>query len=77
MTRLKAQTVISWDALAEQFGEGYARQRDFKASFIRDIADIKELFPKLPVTTNERGLLLKPASLEALALPAPRSKKSS
>ena len=77
MTRLKTQTEISWDALAEQFGEGYARQRDFKASFIRDIADIKELFPKLPVTTTERGLVLKPASLEALALPAPRTKKSS
>lgn len=75
MTRLKAQTLISWDALAEQFGDGYARQRDFKASFIRDIADIKELFPKLPVTTTERGLVLKPASLEALALPAPRGKK--
>ena len=77
MTRLKAQTVISWDALAEQFGEGYARQRDFRASSIRDIADIKELFPRLPVATTERGLVLKPASLESLALPAPRSKKSS
>lgn len=76
MTRLKAQTVISWDALAEQFGEGYARQRDFKASFLRDIADITELFPKLPITATERGLLLKPAGPDVLALPPPTRRKT-
>ncbi|CAN0470938.1 unnamed protein product [Phaeothamnion confervicola] len=75
MTRLKAPTTISWDALAEQFGDGYARQRDFKAGFLRDIADITELFPKIPITASERGLILKPATPDVLALPsAPRRK---
>lgn len=75
ITRLKSQVTISWDALAAQFGEGYSRQRDFRSSFARDIADIKDLFPKLPATTTEQGLTLLPAGADALALPAPGPKK--
>ena len=74
VTRLKGPTVISWDALAQQFGDGYTRQRDFRAHFIADIKDIKELFPKLPISITERGLALQPAGPEILALPPPRAK---
>lgn len=74
LTRLKTPTTISWEALAQQFGEGYARQRAFKESFVRDIKDIKDLFPKLPVSIAERGLTLAPASLDMLALPPPNPK---
>lgn len=77
VTRMKSPTVISWEALSQQFGDGYARQRDFRAAFARDITDIKDLFPKLPVTITEVGLRLAPADPEALALPAPRRSKSS
>jgi Plasmid encoded RepA protein len=76
MTRLKAPTAISWDALAAQFGEGYARQRDFKSGFLRDLADIKELFPKLPISATDHGLILKPADLDMLALPLQRPKSA-
>jgi hypothetical protein len=76
LTRLKAPTTISWEALAQQFGEGYARQRDFRASFIRDINDIKDMFPKLPVAIAERGLTMAPATLDMLALPAPTLKSA-
>ena len=75
MTRLKAPVTISWTALAEQFGGGFARQRDFKASFLRDIADITELFPKIPITITERGLVLKPATPDVLALPSSSLRK--
>ncbi len=74
MTRLKQAQTISWDALAAQFGDGYARQRDFRAGFARDITDIKELFPALPVVLSQRGLTLTPVGPEALALPAPKPK---
>lgn len=75
VTRLKTKTAISWDALAQQFGDGYARQRDFRASFARDIAEIKDLFPGLPVAVTENGLVLHPAGPDALALPATGSRK--
>jgi len=77
ITRLKNPTAISWDALAQQFGDGYARKRDFRAAFARDISEIKELFPKLPVTVTEKGLHLAPAGPDVLALPAPHRKKAS
>lgn len=77
MTRLKQAQTISWDALAGQFGDGYARQRDFRASFARDIGDIKELFPKLPIALTDRGLTLAPVGPEALALPPPPPKSGS
>lgn len=74
VTRLKEPVFISWDALAQQFGDGYTRQRDFRAHFAKDISDIKELFPKLPITLSERGLTLEPSTPEALALPAKATK---
>lgn len=73
VTRLRTTQTISWDALAQQFGGGYARQRDFRASFLSDIQNIKELFPKLPVTATEDGLTLQPAGPDVLALPAPKA----
>ncbi|NKL08485.1 hypothetical protein GFL39_26895 [Rhizobium leguminosarum bv. viciae] len=46
MHNIKAQCVISWDAIAEQFGSGSSRQRDFKAQFKEEITHIKEVLPK-------------------------------
>lgn len=69
VTRLRGAQTISWDALAEQFGGGYTRQRDFRASFAADLHDIKEIFPKLPVTASEQGIVMLPAGPDVLALP--------
>lgn len=48
---------------------GYARQRDFRAAFAADLQHIKEMFPKLPVTTSDHGITLQPADPDVLALP--------
>lgn len=66
---------ISWEALKEQFGEGYTRERDFRAKFAEELKHISEVFPKLPATLDEKGLKLKPADDNVLAIPAPRRVK--
>lgn len=63
---------ISWDALKEQFGAGFKRDRDFRANLARELNEIKETLHKLPVTVTESGLKLTPADPGALALPTAR-----
>lgn len=72
---ISSQTTISWQALQTQFGSGYTRPRDFAAAFHEDLADIREIFPNLPVTLSESGIHLEPAAPDVLALPAPRPKR--
>lgn len=76
MHNIDRELVISWQALAEQFGEGYSRPRDFAAAFADDLNDIREVFPKLPVRLDERGIRIDGAGPEVLALPKPRPTKS-
>ena len=66
---------IGWDGLKEQFGEGYDRDRDFKAKFNKALDHIKEVFPKLPVKLHDQGMTLSPADSTVLAVPAKRSTK--
>ncbi|MGE3916367.1 MAG: replication protein RepA [Hyphomicrobiaceae bacterium] len=72
ITRLTKRSVISWEALAAQFGGDYARQRDFRKGFADDLRVLLEVFPKLPVKVSEVGLEMSPGGPEVLALPAPR-----
>ncbi len=64
---------ISWDALKEQWGQGYNRTRNFKRGFADEIAQIKEVFPKLPLDVSEEGCTIKPAVPMVLAIPARRT----
>lgn len=73
---VRDKTVIPWSSLLEQFGDGYSRPRDFAAAFNDDLADIREVFPKLPIKLDESGIHLSPADSGVLALPAPRTAKS-
>lgn len=66
---------ISWQALGEQFGEGFSRERDFHRKLAEELAHIGEVFPKLPVKLSEQGLTLQPTDPSVLALPAPRPSK--
>lgn len=66
---------ISWQALAEQFGTGFTRERAFKAQLTEELAHLAEVFPKLPVKLTDNGLSLQPAGSDVLALPAPRAPK--
>jgi Plasmid encoded RepA protein len=69
ITRLKTKLVLDWQPLKSQFGEGYARDRAFRAALAEDLAALKEIFPKLPVKLTERGLEMEAADARALAIP--------
>jgi hypothetical protein len=62
---------ISWDSLQGQWGQGYSRIDNFKRDFASEIAEIKEVFPKLPVKLSDKGFTITPGSPEVLALPPP------
>jgi len=40
---------ISWKALGEQFGVGFGHERKFRELFKKELGDISEVFPNLPV----------------------------
>ena len=61
MSYLNKQTEIPWGALAEQFGSDYARLRDFKSAFLREMRKVLAVYPAARVTEGHRGLLLKPS----------------
>lgn len=69
MKNLRKPLRISWAALVEQFGQGYARQRDFVADFTQEIGQVSKVFPRLPISVGEDGLSLSPADPEVIALP--------
>lgn len=74
---IRAPLTIGHKALMQQFGEGYARQIDFTRAIARDIAQIQEVFPKLPIKLTETGLQLHNADPSVLMLPkAPRAKNA-
>ncbi|MER9458164.1 replication protein RepA [Mesorhizobium sp. M0478] len=64
---------LSWEAVTQQFGDGFARPRAFRAKFAEEVSHLKEVLPKLPLKLTERGLTLSPADPDALALPAQRT----
>jgi hypothetical protein len=72
LSGIKSTLTISWDALQEQWGANYSRQTNFKRDFAQEIADIKEVFPKLPVRLNEVGFVIEPGGTEVLAIPVKR-----
>jgi hypothetical protein len=69
---LRKPTAISWEALKDQFGDGFGRERAFREKFQADIAQFREVFPKLPVILNADGLHIEPAETTLLALPKRR-----
>lgn len=72
---IKAQLVLDWKPLQDQFGDGFGRVRDFRAQLAADIDHIKEIFPKLPVKLTERGLILDNADPSVLSIPKRLPKK--
>ena len=74
---MRAPLRVSYKALAQQFGDGFRREVDFKVQLVKDIAHLQEVFPKLPLKLTESGLFLDNADPDVLMLPkaAPRAKK--
>lgn len=57
---LRAPTTIPWGLLAEQFGTGYARLRDFKAAVKTSLTKIYAVFPDMKAEVTDAGLRLRP-----------------
>ncbi len=53
----KSQTV-SWAALRDQFGQGFARERDFRRQFRETLRGVLTVYPGAKVEDGEEGLLL-------------------
>ena len=73
---LEAPLLLSWTALQDQFGDGFARPRDFKAQLADDIRALAQVFPELPLALSDAGLTLSPAKQSALTLPRSLGRKA-
>jgi hypothetical protein len=49
---------ITWAAAYEQFGQGFARVRDFRRQFLQTLAHVKSAYPSARIATDDRGLTL-------------------
>ena len=63
---------LTWDNLHRQFGADNACQRSFRQAFKADFAGLCEVFPRLPISLDERGMLLNPADPSTLLIPPRR-----
>ena len=50
---------VPWTALHEQFGQGYAQIRQFRAFFLRQLAEVKEVYPEARFEADRRGMQLR------------------
>lgn len=60
MSYLKKPTEIPWEVLAMQLGADYARTKDFKKQFLKNLKEVM-LFYNAKVSEGNSGLLLKPS----------------
>ena len=49
---------IAWDNLHEQFGQGFARVRDFRRSFLHTLSHVGSAYPTARITADDHGLTL-------------------
>jgi len=49
---------IGWANVYEQFGQGYARIRDFRKKFLVTLTQIRAVYPGCRIETDERGITL-------------------
>jgi hypothetical protein len=49
---------IPWAAAHEQFGQGFARVRDFRRRFLQTLAHVKCAYPSARISADEQGLTL-------------------
>ena len=60
---------LTWENLHGQFGADNASLRSFRQAFKADLAGVLEVFPRLPLVLDERGMTLSPADPSALLVP--------
>jgi hypothetical protein len=49
---------IAWDSLHEQFGQGFARIRDFRRRFLQTLYQVASAYPAARVTADDQGMTL-------------------
>jgi hypothetical protein len=49
---------VDWNSLHEQFGQGFARIRDFRRRFLQTLRHVATAYPTARITADDRGLSL-------------------
>ena len=49
---------VAWTSLYEQFGQGFARIRDFRRRFLHTMHDVTSAYPAARLSADDRGLTL-------------------
>jgi hypothetical protein len=49
---------IAWDSLYEQFGQGFARVRDFRRRFLQTLHHVESAYPTARLSADDGGLTL-------------------
>jgi len=66
---------VPWTALYEQFGQGYALIRQFRAFFLRQLAEVRAVYPEARMEADGKGLHLSqsPPPVRKLLVAVPRA----
>lgn len=56
----RTTSAIPWEALAAQFGCDYARLRNFKASFLAELAKVCVVYPEVNFEVKDHALVISP-----------------
>jgi Plasmid encoded RepA protein len=54
----KKSQFVAWDSLHEQFGQGFARIRDFRRQFLHTLRQVQAAYPNAQVEADDRGMTL-------------------
>lgn len=72
MHSLTRPYLFTWDVLHGQFGQGTTNMRSFRQEMKADLAHLRDVFPKLPFTLDDKGMRLTPVSDPARLLVPPK-----
>ncbi|MFO0847821.1 MAG: replication protein RepA [Gemmataceae bacterium] len=50
--------LVPWAALHDQFGQGYARVRDFRAKFLETLRQVRAVYPDARLGADDQGVTL-------------------
>ena len=67
--------LVSWASLYEQFGQGYAVLRQFRAFFLKQLGEVKAVYPEARFETDGKGITLRNSlpPVRKLLVPVPRA----
>ena len=52
------QQFVDWNCLQDQFGQGFARIRDFRRKFLRTLHQVAAAYPTARLTADDHGMTL-------------------